>query len=279
MTSSGVTENLQRSTDDHPSAVATAFDSVADGFDELLENQITARLRKRIYDVVGSLVAKGSTILDINCGTGIDALYFAGQGYHVTGIDISPRMIIEARKKLELMHNVSVRFLESPYEKLGALALPLSNLVFSNFGGLNCTADLARTVQSVSAVTKPGGYFVGVIMPPVSLWETVSFASRFQWGQAFRRFRTQVPSTGFKDKTFAVFYHSPSYVAKIFEPEYELKRIIGLSIASPTPQSTTFVHRYPRFANLLTKMDAILEELPVLRTMGDHYVVVLQKRR
>ena len=45
----------------------------------------------------------GSRLLDAGCGTGDYAIEFARRGYEVTGIDLSPAMIEEARGKVAVM--------------------------------------------------------------------------------------------------------------------------------------------------------------------------------
>ena len=41
----------------------------------------------------------GGPLLDLACGTGRMALRMAAQGYQVTGVDIVPEMIAQARQK------------------------------------------------------------------------------------------------------------------------------------------------------------------------------------
>ena len=41
----------------------------------------------------------GARILEINCGTGNDAVFLARSGMHVTATDISPMMIEETKRK------------------------------------------------------------------------------------------------------------------------------------------------------------------------------------
>lgn len=50
------------------------------------------------------LTKKVPEILDIGCGTGGHSLYFAQQGYSVTGIDISEEMLSIAKQKAEQKH-------------------------------------------------------------------------------------------------------------------------------------------------------------------------------
>src|SRR5262249_53380168 len=76
--------------------VLESFDSIAHIFDEEFKNEIPRRLRQEIYDIIGSLVPVGGSIVDINCGTGIDAIELAQKGYAVCGIDLAPKMVDRA---------------------------------------------------------------------------------------------------------------------------------------------------------------------------------------
>ena len=259
--------------------VARAFDAIAGSFDETLENQITRRLREKIYAVIQSYVRPGSTLIDINCGTGIDALRLSEIGFRVTGIDISAGMIEAAKKKVESSGHPALDFVQGSYDRLDELSLPVADAVFSNFGGMNCTADLKRTARSIHSITKPGGYFFGVLMPPFALWEFTSFVLRLRWKEAFRRFGVSTSATGFRGKTFPVYYYSPASLLRAFSSEFVFRRLIGLSIVSPTPQSMDFASRHPRLTAGLEQLDNVIEELPFVRAAGDHYFVVLQKRR
>ncbi|HTP12250.1 MAG TPA: class I SAM-dependent methyltransferase [Bacteroidota bacterium] len=258
--------------------VSAAFDAVAARFDTTLENEITRGLRTKIYSVVSSYVRPGAAILDMNCGTGIDLEHFIKAGYRATGVDLSPAMIAAARSRLESSDKQGPRFYHISFEDLSAVPQKDFDLVFSNFGGMNCVRDLEQTARSIAGVLKPGAYFIGVLMPPFSIWESASFAARFRWSDAVRRFRAHTPATGFDDKTFPVFYHSPKTVVKEFSKDFILKRIVGLSIFSPTPQSTSFVRRHPRLWKVLGRLDSLVERIPLIRSIGDHYLIVLEKR-
>jgi hypothetical protein len=188
-------------------------------------------------------------------------------------------MIAAAERKLRLLGLKNVNFSVSSYDRLSPEHFPAADLVFSNFGGLNCTSDLVSTAEAVGSMTKPGGYFVGVLMPPFSLWEFLSFASRLQWNQALRRLGDNVQATGFRGTEFPVYYHSPSYAKKSFSGQFDLKKLMGLSIVSPSPQSTGFISRFPLISKILVGVDGILERLPLARSIGDHYLIVLQKNQ
>lgn len=71
---------------------------------------------KATNDEVGFLVRllnlpEDSRILDVGCGTGRHTVGLAGKGYNVTGVDLSPGMLAEARKAAETAH-VHVQLVE-----------------------------------------------------------------------------------------------------------------------------------------------------------------------
>ncbi len=259
-------------------SVAQAFDSIAPVFDSTLENGTTRRLRAKIYSVVESLLQPGSTILDINCGTGIDALSFANHGFRVFGSDISEQMIKTARSKSKREKVKNVKFNVASFESISRDIVPTVDLVLSNFGGLNCTSNLAAAARAIASVTKPGGYFVAVIMPPFSLWESISYLARFEWRNATRRLHKSAPATGFLGKVFPVYYYTPRATTIAFSPYFERMQIVGLSIVSPTPQSTRFVNQHPRLTRTLVNIDGYIEAIPLIRAAGDHYMIVLKRK-
>jgi hypothetical protein len=187
-------------------------------------------------------------------------------------------MIAASRRKFEYAGIEDVKFMVASYDRLSPKTISLANLVFSNFGGLNCTPDLASAAEAIAAVTKPGGYFIGVIMPPFSLWEALSYAMRLQWRQMLRRAHDHAPATGFGEASFPVYYYSPRTVAAAFSSHFERRQLIGLSIISPSPQSTRFVQRHPMLTNSLIAIDGLIETYPLLRSIGDHYLIVLQRK-
>lgn len=274
-------QNLHISSENDQTAplptAAKAFDLVASSFDSTYENEITARLRSKLYAIIQTLTPSPATVFDINCGTGIDAINLSRQGYRVYGTDISEQMIAAARSKLQSQNLRNVEFSVLSYASLSSITRAPADLVLSNFGGLNCTAELAPLVPGIASITRPGGYFVGVIMPRFSVWEFSAFALRFNWRQALRRFRSHADATGFLNANFPVYYHSPSTVIKAFSRSFAVKKIIGLNIISPNPQSSRFAATHPFLSQALNRLDGFIEEVPVFRSIGDHYIIILRR--
>ena len=60
-------------------------------------------------------------VLDVGCGTGENALFFASRGLHVTGLDASAVAIDRAQAKART-RGLSVRFIQGDALRLAALA-------------------------------------------------------------------------------------------------------------------------------------------------------------
>jgi ubiquinone/menaquinone biosynthesis C-methylase UbiE len=259
-----------------PSDVASAFDSIAEQYDLTFEaNAITQRLRQKVYSIIESLVHPPARILDINCGTGTDVLYLGKRGFSAVGVDISEKMIAGARRKSKGL--AQAEFVVSSFDHLDHFAKNEFDLVLSNFGGLNCTNDLRTVGYQVANRLKPNGYFVAVVMPPFSSWETVAFAARGRFKEAFRRTRALGTETHFSSQAFTVYYHSLGRITHEFADNFRVAQSFGLNIFSPPPHATKFAVRFPILSFWLETIDEVLCRLPLLRSMGDHCLLILQK--
>ena len=79
-----------------------AFSRQAPVFDNLYANDtIIQYKRKRIRDHIESFLPAKSSILELNAGTGEDAIYFAGKGHKVHATDASRSMHAEMLKKIK----------------------------------------------------------------------------------------------------------------------------------------------------------------------------------
>src|ERR1700739_4811201 len=171
-------------------SAAAAFTGQASIFDELYSTDtIINYKRARVRRHVLKHLAPGSSILELNCGTGEDATWFAEKGFKVHATDISAGMLYQLVQKLErfkLQRKVSFELCS--YTNLGELKNkgPF-DLIFSNFAGLNCTGELDRVLAALPRLLKPKGMITLVVLPKFCLWETLLvFKGKFR--TAFRRF-------------------------------------------------------------------------------------------
>src|SRR5271154_4829994 len=71
-----------------------AFDSVAADYDGPRGNNDLIRdMRVEVWRWLARIFAPGERLIDLGCGTGLDAVHLAGLGYRITATDWSPLMV------------------------------------------------------------------------------------------------------------------------------------------------------------------------------------------
>src|SRR3954471_6684935 len=69
-----------------------------------LQNPLLQDMRVQVYRHVSKFLTQPSNILELNSGTGIDALYFVQQGHKVHATDLSDGMIKQIKTKINYFH-------------------------------------------------------------------------------------------------------------------------------------------------------------------------------
>src|SRR3954469_12979895 len=64
-------------------------------------NIVLQDMRLQVYEHVSKFLKPNSRMLELNAGTGIDALHFTMQGHRVHATDLSDGMIAEIEKKIK----------------------------------------------------------------------------------------------------------------------------------------------------------------------------------
>ncbi|WP_084523872.1 class I SAM-dependent methyltransferase [Nocardia inohanensis] len=94
-------------------------------------------------------------VLDSGCGTGENALYLAGKGYDVTGVDLAPTAIQRAHDKAK-QRGLSAAFAVADVFDLEAYRGRFDTVVDSGVAHLFHGEELARYAASLHGVCKPG---------------------------------------------------------------------------------------------------------------------------
>jgi cyclopropane fatty-acyl-phospholipid synthase-like methyltransferase len=95
-------------------------------------------------------------VLDAGCGTGENALFFAGRGHPVLGIDFLERPFEEARRKSQ-ERGVSAEFLQMDALTLTELDRQFDSVIDSGLFHVFSDEDRVRYVAGLAHVTRPGG--------------------------------------------------------------------------------------------------------------------------
>jgi ubiquinone/menaquinone biosynthesis C-methylase UbiE len=260
--------------------VAQAFTGQSAIFDQLYaSNGIVAYKRKRVRQFLLKYLDPGSHILELNAGTGDDAIYLAKQGYRVHATDISTGM--QARLQEKVLSQGMNAFVSQELCSFTSLENLTEkgpfDCIFSNFAGLNCTGDLTKVLASFDSLLKPGGMVVLVVLPRFCLWEFLMiFKGKFK--TAFRRFFS---SAGRKAKIdgalFTCWYYSPRFISRALKGKFELKELEGLCTIVPPSYIENFPEKFPGLYGSLCRMENRLMGKWPWKYIGDYFIISLQK--
>jgi ubiquinone/menaquinone biosynthesis C-methylase UbiE len=268
-------------TDTNELAAASAFDKQAAVFDQTYSrDKIIQYKRARVRDHVESFLPVFADILELNAGTGEDAIHFAKRGHRVHATDISPAMQEELVKKVKqagmndrISHELcSFTQLEN-LQKQGPY-----DLVFSNFAGLNCTDKLSTVLSAFPHLVKENGFVTLVILPKFCLWEfLVMFKGKFR--TAFRRFAGKKGARAhIEGEYFRCWYYNPSFILRSLKETFELVKLEGLCTWVPPSYLEGFADKRPQLFEYLRKKEERLKSRWPWRSIGDYYIITLRKK-
>jgi ubiquinone/menaquinone biosynthesis C-methylase UbiE len=258
-----------------------AFDSVAADYDGPRgNNALIQDMREETWRWLDATFAPGSRLIDLGCGTGLDAVRMARHGHRITATDWSPQMVVRTRER-------ALR--EGLAERVQTLAVGAHELerlgedgafdgAYSNLGPLNCVPDLAQAARECARLLKPRGALVFTVIGRVCPWEMAYYFAKGKPARATVRFARRVVPVGMNQRTIWTRYYTPRELYRAFKKEFTLERVRGLCLFAPPPYLAKIRERHARWYRALWHMDRVSAGLPLVRSMGDHFLIVMRKR-
>ena len=254
-----------------------AFDALAADYDAAFTHStLGGLLRRAVWRRLEAAFAPGDRVLDLGCGTGEDAVHLAGRGVRVLALDAAPGMADVARAKAQAAgagDRVEVRAL--PVERLAELSAagPFDG-AYSNFGALNCVADLAPVARDLAACTRSGARVLLCLMGRAAPWEWAWHLARGAPAKAFRRLRPG----GTTWRGLSVRYPSLRAVRRAFRPEFRFAGARAVGALLPPSYAEGWARRHPALLRRLDAWERRLEAVPPLPWLADHVLVELVRR-
>ena len=144
---------------------------------KILDYEKQCDVLEQIFDAHG--IDGGSRVLDLACGTGTHCISLAKRGYEVAGVDISPGMISEAKKKAGEAENPTFAVQDMRNLDLNR-TFDVVLCMFGGFGYLNEDGDLDRLFTGLKKHLRRGGLFLfefwnvgGLKETPYRTWRKV----------------------------------------------------------------------------------------------------------
>jgi SAM-dependent methyltransferase len=211
--------------------IGTAYDFIAADYDALMQPDM--RMRRVLWRRYMRIFRPGDAVLDFGCGTGTDAIYLARLGIRATGIDASPGMISQFRRKADA-ERLAVEARVGLLTDLRAFAPGSFAGITSAFAALNTVPDLSAFATEAHRLLRPDGRLVGHFLAAPGAWEILEYLAEGGWTVARER-RACV------EKTIAVCGEPVTHVLlspretylRFFRQRFKLRRLCGLGFLWP----------------------------------------------
>lgn len=261
-----------------------AFDPEAKNYDDSFTNSWIGRtqrllVRKHLDKRLRSKV--NESVLELNCGTGEDAYHIAQKGHKVLATDISSQMIEVATSKQNENLNSDPGFLvcdiRSVYHTLSEKKF---DLVFSNFGGLNCLSpDELKTLRDdLHKLLSPEGRLVFVIMGRKCIWENLYFRFKGRKDQLNRRMNKNALKVHLERSVQDVWYYDPKEFSRFFIEKFSVVKIKPIGLFIPPSYLEPAIKGKKIFQSLLLFPEKLFGNSSSLANYADHFLIELRKR-
>lgn len=255
--------------------VAIAYDQIASVYDDQVQGG--QWMRGMLWESYRRRFTPGQCLLDLSCGTGIDALFLAQLGFHVVGIDISARMIEQLELKAKRL-NLSDHILTHVRDINGlhTWSPPPFDGIISAFAGLSTLPDLTDVANDAHRLLKPGGYFIVHMLNRASLREWLSLIRHGQWAHARNVMKRATLAPHIGGIPVRHYLYRPDEVyQRYFKQHFHLRRVYGMGILRPSglPRGLS-----PAILTLLGWLDRRMSEHSLFIDWGQFFVLELQKK-
>jgi ubiquinone/menaquinone biosynthesis C-methylase UbiE len=260
--------------------MASGFDTAASNYDTSFTNSVIGKLQRGyVYNHLSAILreARPEKILEINCGTGEDAIWLSRQDYKVTATDISETMIMIAQSKSQcgnpVFKQVDINELPSHFKE------ERFDLIFSNFGGLNCLSEIQLEFffKNTSQLLTPRGMLALVIMPKNTLWEQFYFLVKANFKNITRRKKGSLIAN-VDGESIITYYYNPKEAATLADYYYHFRNVHPIGFFVPPSYLEPFFKNKKRLVSALDKLEAKVQRRKRLSKYADHYLIVFEKR-
>lgn len=265
--------------------MVAAFDHIAQNYDtSFTYTAVGMAQRKIVWDYLEKILPneKSLHILELNCGTGEDAIWLAQYNVQLTATDISEKMIAIATEKVATNHKQQAvqTTRMNIMDMNAALNGKKFDIIFSNFGGLNCLSKQEmKTVlqEKIPSILTPNGRIIFVLMTSFCLWETLFFFFKLKWNKAFRRLSKKplIANLG-NNATIKTWYYSPKWIKKNKLNTMKTVAVKPVGFFIPPSYLNNIFTKRPKWFSFLQKAEKKITNKKWLARASDHFLIDLQ---
>jgi ubiquinone/menaquinone biosynthesis C-methylase UbiE len=259
------------------------FDHIASTYDSVFAKSAIGQLqRKFVWKYLERVIPQLNDIemLELNCGTGEDSDLFSERGFNMVATDIGQetlKITDQKARQFSMQHRISSQYLdlESFNETLFDKKF---DLVFSNFGGINSIdpESLKTLFTKLPIILKPGGRFIGVVMPKFCAWETAFFLMCFKFRKALRRYTSKEVITDLQGIPVKTWFYQPSQIKSWTKKMFSVVAVRPVGFALPASYFEEFFSNHKGLLLFMNHIEKKLNRISLFSGMSDHFIIDLQ---
>lgn len=260
-------------------SAGAAFDVIADSYDARFTASMIGRAQRSVVWCKAETVFRaGDRVLELNCGTGEDALFLASRGLLVTACDASARMIELARaRRNNEAPDTPIDFQVRCNEHLDRISCRTRfQGAFSNFSGLNCVANLTGVATQLHRLLDSGAQVLICVSTRFCLCEMLYYAMRADFRSAFRRCSGSATAR-VGAQPLDIYYRSLRPLMRCFGPQFRLRSVTGIGVAVPPSYLEDWARSHPLTFRWCDAVDRLIRSWPLFRILGDHMLLHMER--
>lgn len=230
--------------------------------------------REQVYSFLPEI--QHIQVLEMNCGTGVDAIYFSQCGAKIIATDVSEQMLMLTKEKAQKKNlPIATMKWDLTLPPPDFSAAPF-DLAFSNFGGWNCLnpEQIRALSHHLFLNIKPGGKLVVVWMPTFCLWETCYFLLKLKPASAFRRLKKKPTAANVEGVSVNTWYYSTNGLRNLL-PGFKVLKTRSVGFFIPPSYLQPFFQKHTAFLYILHFLEKKIKNLKFFASFSDHAYIEL----
>lgn len=254
------------------------FDHIAESYDQSFTHTSIGQLqRQRVWKFLVPYLHQDQAVLELNCGTGYDANRLTKYVRNVLATDISSEMIAKAKHTYDQQDRLRFEILDANHIETLDQSF---DLVFSNFGGLNCLSPEQWSAFSnlLDEKLTENGHFVAVIMGRNCVWEQRYFKLKKRPDEAIRRQSKQPVYAQVEEKKVPTWYYNPKEIRFFLAETFEQVEVRPIGLFIPPSYLEPYFSKKKLFLKGLHFSERISRAPQRWSSKADHYFIVFKKK-
>lgn len=259
------------------------FDNIAYDYDRhIYENSVNLLLRDRSLETMKRVFSGKNRLLEIGCGTGTETLELLRDGFEITAVDISQKMLDKLREKaIEQGLDQNLTLLRGRAGEISKVVAPDPDVkfqgIYSNFGAMNCEPGIGTVPTQISSLLEDGGIFVAGVYNRFCVSEVFLYLATLQFRKAVDRVRN-FSLEGHSRFCVDVQSFSVRDFFSYFKPYFKIEKLEGIPVFIPPSNLDSYVRKFYSHFHLLKKIDRFVGARWPFYALGDHFLMTMSKK-